>query len=443
MRLTTDSERCSGWAFLGVHLRRLSRFHQFSGGLLILALAGCGVGPSATPTPQPTITLASAPRLTPTAGPTSTEAPSATPLPPPPTLEPPSPPTATPVPPTPTVAAWTTDTTSAIDAVAQNLLNTVPLVGLTLAIRQGARPAYIQGYGSANILAHVPAQAGTLYEIASLSKQFTAAAILQLAEQGKLQLDAPAVNYLPDLPAAAQTITVRQLLNHTSGVPRNDYLYVQLNRPQPYPPSTVLETYEQSFNALSFDPGTAWEYSNLGYFILGVIIESVSGQSYGDYLAQHVFSAAGLTTTSYCVQPPTGLAQGYLTGGPQWTSVPSENLSLAFAAGGLCSTAPDLLAWQQALAAGRVVSPAAYQAMIAPVTLPDGTQTFYGFGLKIGVYGGQPAIYHQGAITGFGSVLAYYPGDDLTVVLLTNTQAPTEQLDAAVSRLRAVLAAQP
>ena len=322
-------------------------------------------------------------------------------------------------------------------------MNDVSLAGLTLGVRQGAHPAYIRGYGLADIRARVPAQANTVYEIASLTKQFTAAAIMQLAEQGKLELNAPAARYLPELPQVAQSITVRQLLNHTSGLPRYDYLYVMLNRLEPYPPSAVLAAYEQSLTSLSFDPGSAWEYSNMGYFILGAIIEVVSGQSYRDYMAQHVFSAAGLTSTGYCVEPPADLAQSYLVGGSAWQTIMPENLSLAFAAGGLCSTVSDLLAWQQALATGRVVTAGSYQAMTSPGTLPDGTSTYYGYGLKIGDYGGHPAIYHQGLITGFASVVAYFPDDDTTIVLLTNTQAQVDSLDDAVSLIRTRVSARP
>jgi D-alanyl-D-alanine carboxypeptidase len=177
--------------------------------------------------------------------------------------------------------------------------------------------------------------------------------------------------------------------------------------------------------------------------MLGAIIENVSGLSYSTYLAQHVFGPAGLTATSYCLEPPADLAQSYLIGGPKWVSVKPENMSLAFAAGGLCSTAGDLVAWQQALAAGRIVSAASYQTMITPITLPDGTQVPYGFGLKLGDYGGQPSIYHQGSITGFSAALAYYPGDDTTIVLLTNTDAQTEALDAAVGQIRQILSAKP
>jgi CubicO group peptidase (beta-lactamase class C family) len=204
-----------------------------------------------------------------------------------------------------------------------------------------------------------------------------------------------------------------------------------------------MRTYEQSLTALSFRPGTAWEYSNIGYFILGTLIESASGQSYAEYLTQSVLAPSGLTATSYCAEPSPGLAQSYLVGGPLWKSVKPENLSLAFAAGGLCSTASDLLRWQHSLAAGQVVSPASYQAMVSPVTLPDGTPAFYGFGLKIDDYGGQPSIYHQGAVTGFSSVLAYYPGEDIAIVILTNTQTQTQVLDTAVAQIRKILAARP
>ena len=421
---------------------RLKRFGPIGLVSLSLLLAGCGSAATATLPASPTAlqTPLPAPTSTPTPMPTSTLAPTATAA---------VSPTLAPIPlssatfPGPTEAAWPSETVAGIDTLAKTLLHDVPLAGLTVAVRQGARPAYIQGYGYAEAAAQTPAQASTVYEIASLTKQFTAAAIMQLAEQGQLQLDDTAASYLPDLPDAAQAITVRQLLNHTSGLPRNDYMYLILDQPRLYAPAEVLKVYNQSLKALSFAPGTQWEYSNMGYFWLGSIIEAVSGQTYGDYLAQHLLGPAGLASTTYCAAPPPGLAQGYQVSGPPWASAKSENLSVAFSAGGLCSTAGDLIKWQQALAGGQVVSAATYQAMTTPTTLLNGTPLSYGYGLKVGDYGGAPAVYHQGQVAGFNSILAYYPEEDLTVVLLTNTEAPIDPLDQAVDKIRVLVAGAP
>jgi D-alanyl-D-alanine carboxypeptidase len=438
-------------------------------GLAVALLAGgllsaCGSGTAAMPaladipsptapslaaaTPAPTralpASLTSAPPSATAVPDTVTSLPSRTPArtlaPPARTLAPPSdvPPTA--VPPT---QVWDPQALAGVDAAARQALGTIPLAGLSLAVRQGTRPIYAQGYGRADIDRAVQAGPDTLYEMASLSKQFTAAAILQLAESGRLDLADQISSYVPNLPAVAAGITIRDLLNHTSGLPDSDYLYVALALPQVYTPTDVSAFYFKGLKSLDFKPGTRWEYSNMGYFLLSMIVERASGQPFGTYLQQNVFAPAGLAATSYCPQLPPGLAQGYQVSGSDFQPMKSDNLSLYMGAGGLCTTAPDLVRWQQALASGRVVSDVDYQAMTSPAKLPSGKPLTYGYGLRVGAYGGQLAVYHQGQVPGFSAVLVYYPGDDIAVALLTNTQAPIALLDALAGQIRAVLTAAP
>ena len=401
---------------------------------LTACVAGTPLPPTdAPPTQTPSATAAAA--ATPTRAPASTATrPAPTPL---PTQ------TATASPTAPPTEAWDGGTLAAVDAAARQALITIPLAGLSLAVRHGTRPIYAQGYGRSDIDRGIHAGPDTVYEMASLSKQFTAAAILRLSESGRLGLDDHISQYFPNLPSVAGGITIRDLLNHTSGLPDTDYLYVVLGLPQIYTPTVVSDFYFQSLKALNFEPGTDWEYSNMGYFLLSEIVEQVSGQPFGAYLQQNVFVPAGLASTVYCPQPPANLAQGYQVSGGAFQPIKSDNLSLYMGAGGLCTTAGDLVRWQQALASGRVVSPAGYLAMISPATLPNGKLLTYGFGLRVGLYGGQMAIYHQGQVTGFSSVLVYYPGDDIAVALLTNTAAPIPLLDALAGQIRAVLAAGP
>jgi D-alanyl-D-alanine carboxypeptidase len=417
--------------------------------VLSLCLAACGPAqpapaPSQTPTGTPTRSVPLTPTLAPTftdvataiapVASTATQTATATPV---------ASLTAPVASLTAPAQAWASGALADIDTAAQQAVTHIPLAGLTLAVRYGARPVYTQGYGRADLAAKVPAQANTPFEIASLTKQFTAAAIMQLAAQGRLGLDDHASQYFPDLPAVAGGITLRQLLNHTSGLPNNDYIYVLLGQPQVYAPADVVTAYFQGLKALDFEPGSQWEYSNMGYFLLGDILEQVSGQTYADYLQQHLFGPAGLTATTYCPTPPPGLPQGYQFADSQFQPVGSDNLSLYAGAGGLCSTAADLIRWQQALTGGRIIRASDYQAMITPATLPNGKLLTYGFGLKVGDYGGQTAVYHQGQVPGFSSVLVYYPDADITVALLTNTAVPIVLLDTLAGQIRTLITAEP
>jgi D-alanyl-D-alanine carboxypeptidase len=158
-----------------------------------------------------------------------------------------------------------------------------------------------------------------------------------------------------------------------------------------------------------------------------MIIKQITGQDYGDYLRQHILEPLGLENTKSCIIPDQNLAQGYRikTLGGEIESAPTVNASVAYGAGDLCSTAGDLLEWQEVLATGRVVSEESYQMMISPIELPDGTQTGYGFGLEIAEKDGRLVIFHAGGIpSGFMTLLSYYPEENYRIVLLTNTMTP-------------------
>jgi D-alanyl-D-alanine carboxypeptidase len=303
------------------------------------------------------------------------------------------------------------DDLAAFDFVIEKKIETVPLAGLSLGIRWGESPAYVKGYGQASVEESIPTEATTVYRIASLTKQFTAAAIMQLVEQGKIDLDGPASAYLPELPAAWAGVKVRHLLNHTSGIPNYEGFSQSF-------PLEELPTYLES-TALEFEPGSRFQYGNSGYLLLCAIIEQESGLACDEYIEQHILEPLALKATFNCLRSYEGIAQGYTLAGQDLQPVADMPSSL-FGASGLCSTAGDLLLWQQALVEGRVVSAESYQAMISPTKLTDGTLLPYGFGIGIG----EDAIGHGGGGVGFRSWLVYYPDVDLTIVLLSNTDVP-------------------
>jgi len=314
--------------------------------------------------------------------------------------------------------------TSDIDAAAKGVLDRLLLPGLTLAIRYGSRPVYIKGYGYANITTSTPAQANTIYEIGSITKQFTAAAIMQLVERGKLGLDDPVSKFLPDYPKPGRSVLIRQLLNHTSGIPNYTDLaatqQVSVDLTRAHTPEEIMTFFKDL--PLEFTPGTQWRYSNSGYFLLGVIIERVTGLTYPEYVQRNIFTPLGLASTSYCIPSLPELAQGYQSSADgKLQSVPWVHSSFFYAAGGICSTVGDLIKWQRALAEGRVVSADSYRKMITPATLPDGKPLTYGYGLGVDVQDGRTVISHAGQTPGFSGGLIYYPDNDLAVAVLTNS----------------------
>jgi CubicO group peptidase (beta-lactamase class C family) len=326
------------------------------------------------------------------------------------------------VPPSP-AAGISSETKLAIEKLVLATLGQTPLAGLTLGIQRGEQTPYIAGYGYADLETQEPAGADTVYMLGSVTKQFTAAVIMHLVERGMLGLDDPISQYLEGLPSRWEIVTIRQLLTHTGGIPNYSPDSIGFDISQFYTPEELMVRFTE-WNLLDFEPGKRWEYSNRGYFLLGMIIKQVSGESYSDYLQQNITGPLGLEHTTSCPINPENLAQGYRIKayGTEPELVTNVNASFAYGAGDLCSTAGDLLEWQRALAGGLVVSDASYQLMITPAVLPDGTQTGYGFGLEIEESNGRSVIKHAGGIpTGFVSMLVYYPNEDYGIVLLTNT----------------------
>jgi CubicO group peptidase (beta-lactamase class C family) len=311
-----------------------------------------------------------------------------------------------------------------VDSLANDAVNTGKAVSISVALLRGGDTIVAKGYGFADAERKRPATPRTVYRIGSVTKQFTAAAIQRLAEQGKLSVDDEITKYLPDYPVQGHRVTIRHLLNHTSGVKTYTALPEWQKRMGEELP---LDTVVGFFASLPFDfaPGERYAYNNSGYFLLGRIIERVSGRPYAEYLRREIFARAGLKETRYCpsVPQPPNDAEGYATATPLTRST-AIGMTSPYAAGALCSTVMDLVRWERALSGGRVVSAASYQAMTTPGRLNDGEPLRYGYGLTIGLLGGRRMVAHGGAINGFMSHLAAIPSDSLTVAVLVNTEGP-------------------
>ena len=325
-----------------------------------------------------------------------------------------------------------------IDSMATAALRNAPVAGLSIAVVKGRDTIVMKGYGYADLENDVPATAQTVYRIGSITKQFTSAAVMQLVEQGKVGLDDDITKYFPGFPTHGQRILVRHLLNHTSGIPS----YTDV--PQRWQRVSMMDLPHDSLlamvssDSLMFAPGSAFYYNNTGYYMLGMLIEKVTGQKYGDYLAQHLFAPLGLKSTRYCATGPIikHRAQGY--GNDRGTLVNAQYLSMdnPFAAGALCSTVGDLVAWEEALFSGKVVNASSLTQMTTPVKLTSTRPMVYGFGLVPDTVGRHRLVGHGGGINGFISHEEYYPNDSLTVVVLANTApAPSQGLARNAARL--------
>ena len=324
-----------------------------------------------------------------------------------------------------------------VDTIALGAMAAERIPGLSIAVVRGADTVLARGWGYADLENRVPATVQTVYRIGSITKQFTALAILQLAEQGRLSLDDTLQRFVPTFPAPGRRVTIRHLLTHTSGIPS----YTSIGRA--WREKMRLDLPHDSLLALvrdrapDFAPGERWLYDNTGYYLLGMVIEAAAGQPYPQYLAQHLFAPLGLRATTYCDTRPiiADRAQGYQVDSTGVVNSDFISMTQPFAAGALCSTVRDLLAWQRALAGDRLLRPGGYATMSTPGRLTNGTATSYGFGLGMTTENGHRHIGHGGGINGFSAMLSAYPDDSLIVVVLANSEdANTGRIAQRIAR---------
>jgi len=310
---------------------------------------------------------------------------------------------------------------SKVDADVRALLSAAHVQGATIAIVRGGAIVYTRGYGLRDVAQALPADARTRYEIGSITKQFTAAAILQLKEAGKIDLDATVPTYLPSM-SHAKEITIRQLLTHMSGLP--DYAGIPNFETLAATPATFDQLMSHIAGMpLGFAPGEQFGYSSTNYLILGRIIEVVSGQRWEDYVRQHLFAPAGMTDSATMAQEGelADMARGYVYAQGHTAESKPIAESWASSAGGIVSTAEDLQKWGEALSSGRIISTSDYELLTSPARLADGSTAEYGFGMRIDRFEGQPRVWHDGNTNGFDGSDEFFPSQDVRIIVLTNT----------------------
>jgi D-alanyl-D-alanine carboxypeptidase len=311
----------------------------------------------------------------------------------------------------------------AVDALVAAEVEARGLVGITLAVARDGKIVLSRGYGLASLADRRPVTGETMFAIGSVTKQFTCACILLLAEDGKLSPQDKVAKYYPDL-TKADEITILDLMNHVSGYP--DYYpldFVDRRLATPRPVDEVIRLY--GTGKLDFEPGTRYSYSNTGYDILGRIVEKTSGLPFGEFLSRRILKPLGMEHTTY--EPDTSgdrFAQGYSSfalSGPE-PAVP-EGKGWVSAAGAIFSTPSDLVRWDLALMSGKVLKPESYKLMTSPRKLPDGRISNYGCGLSVGDRGGTAVYGHNGAVAGFLAYNTMVPSTGTAVALISNFDA--------------------
>ncbi len=311
-----------------------------------------------------------------------------------------------------------------IDTLVTGSLERTGVPGASIAVVQHGRIAYVRAYGLAGLEPRVEAAPEMRYSIGSISKQFTATAILLLQEEGKLSLNDSVARYLPDLTRAGE-VTIRQLLSHTSGY--QDFWpqdYVMPAMLQPVTSRNILN--EWAHKPLDFDPGTRWQYSNTNYVIAGMIVEKVSGMPLFQFLRERVFTPLDMKSATDIDQGKLG--EGDATGYIRYAlgplrRAPKEGRGWLFAMGELAMSARDLAGWDISVIEKMLMKPASYQEFGTEVLLKNGLSTRYALGVSVGTIEGHRTLSHDGEVSGFTAQNIVFPDDSAAVVVLTNQDA--------------------
>lgn len=317
----------------------------------------------------------------------------------------------------------------AIDSFLQKELSSLHIPGASLLVAKNGKVIKSAGYGLSNIELGVPASSKTVYEIGSMTKQFTSMAIMMLIEEGKLEFENPINTFFPGAPPAWKYITIRHLLTHTSGIQNHvavpgyiDSFKINLSH-QGFPrQQEILQLFFQL--PLEFLPGQSWAYDNTGYYLLGLIIEKVSRQSYWTFLENRILKPLGMNNTrnSDTRELVYHRASGYLWQDSLYKNQPTLWPFVGFSAGSLMSTVEDLALWDAALYTERLVKKETLEKMWQPVKSKSGRPlpVNYGLGWFIDSYHGHRILQHNGGTPGFSSLIYRFPDDTLSVILLTN-----------------------
>ncbi|MES2522586.1 MAG: serine hydrolase domain-containing protein [Gemmatimonadota bacterium] len=308
--------------------------------------------------------------------------------------------------------------------------------GIQVAVIRGRDTIVMKAYGLADVEHDIPVSAQTVFKIGSVTKQFTSAAVMQLVEQRKLSLNDTLGRFMPNAPAHWHRVTIRQLLNHTSGIPS----FTDVG-PKSRVPRIMGMRRDSIFellrgDSLMFEPGRGFYYNNTGYYLLGMLVEHLSGKTYAAYV-EEMIKPLGLRGTTYCGGRDIikHRAHGYDPIGTSWLNTDVVDMDITFSVGSLCSTARDLVQWASALTSGRVVNAESFQLMATPVAIPTVYRMNYGFALIADSIGRRRTVEHSGNINGFSSNLLTVPRDSLFIAVNINaSRAPATAISNEIAR---------
>ena len=306
--------------------------------------------------------------------------------------------------------------------------------GLAVLVRLNGKTVFKRGYGSRDLRSGAPIDARSNFRLASCTKQFTALAVLLLVHDGKLRLDEKLTDVFPEFPAYGRAITLRNLLNHTSGLVAYEDLvdktYKSWQEIPQISDAGVLELMEKQ-TGTKFPPGTAWEYSNSGYCVLAKVVEKASGLGFADFLRRRIFVPLKMYETlayEYGKNQVKARAYGYTQDAGTWLETDQSPTSATLGDGGIYSSLDDLGKWDEALRRHTLLSEAAMRPALTPVALPQdfrsssegGGPVKYGFGWFLDPYRGHARMWHSGESIGFRTVIERFPSDGLTIFVLAN-----------------------
>jgi CubicO group peptidase (beta-lactamase class C family) len=336
-----------------------------------------------------------------------------------------------------------------LDAIFRPLVNDGS-PGLAVVVLRQGRPVFERGYGLANLKTRAAITAHTDFRLASFTKQFTATCIMLLVHDGKLSYDDTLTKIFPGFPAYGGAITVRMLLNHTSGLKDYEDLYaaqfpgVDDSQVPQIHDAQILTLIEQQ-TSTDFPPGTRWRYSNTGYAMLAMIVEKVSGKPFAEFLRDRIFVPLQMDSTLAYEKGKNEVpnrAFGYTQKGGTWTDADQSSTSAVLGDGGIYSNLDDLAKWDRALREHTLLGEKEMRLAFTPVKVPggvkddDGSPTDYGFGWFLDPYHARSRTWHTGTTTGFRTVIERFPGEGLTIILLSNRDdLHTRQLAEQVADL--------
>lgn len=298
-------------------------------------------------------------------------------------------------------------------------------------VARNDQPVISKGYGMANFETETPNTPQTKFRLGSVTKQFTALAIVMLQERGKLSVNDSVCKYLADCPQTWQPVTIRNLLTHTSGIPNyTDFPNFAQTMSTRMTPAALVDTFRNK--PLEFAPNEKYEYSNSGYHLLGLIIEQASGKSYADFLQENIFTPLAMNNTGYDSNRAIikNRASGYTQQGDKLANALYIDMSIPYSAGALYSTIEDMLRWEQALYTTKLVTQKSLEEIFTPF------KNNYGYGWLITNQFNRKVVAHGGSIPGFESFIARFPDDHVTVIVLSNNErAPSEKIATDLSAI--------